>query len=84
MHDAKHTKKNVGQCSRITLVLEDRFLGRERQMWTLRRLSLLLCLGKLELIISGLSRLVSPGDRLSIFLGTSTGYLDKLFYGFRQ
>jgi hypothetical protein len=31
MHDAKHTKKNRGICSRITLVLEDCFLGRERQ-----------------------------------------------------
>jgi len=31
MHDSKHTQKNVGKCSRITLVLDDSCLGRERQ-----------------------------------------------------
>jgi hypothetical protein len=54
VHGAKHTKKNVGKCSRITLVLEDCCLGRERQC----RLCLLLYLGKLELII-----LVSQNSR---------------------
>jgi len=31
MRDVKHVKKYAGKCSRITVVLDDCYLGRERQ-----------------------------------------------------